>query len=42
MESIEPFEFREAVPFQAAYLAGYMADRYDMDMEERMNVPGSE
>lgn len=23
MESIEPFEFREAVPFQAAYLAGY-------------------
>ena len=36
MESIEPFEFREAVPFQAAYLAGYMADRYDMDMEERM------
>ena len=36
MESIEPFEFREAVPFQAAYLVGYMADRYDMDMEERM------
>ena len=36
MESIEPFEFREAVPFQAAYLAGYMADRHDMDMEERM------
>ena len=36
MESIEPFDFREAVPFQPAYLAGYVADRYDVDMEERM------
>ena len=25
MESIEPFDFSEAVPFQTAYLAGYMA-----------------
>lgn len=34
MESIEPFDFSEAVPFQTAYLAGYMADKYDVDAEE--------
>ena len=33
MESLEPFDFGEAVPFQTAYLAGYMADRYDVDLE---------
>ena len=36
MESIEPYNFAEAVPFSTAYLAGYMADRYDVAMEERM------
>ena len=36
MESIEPYEFEDAVPFQPAYLAGYVADRYDVDMEKRM------
>ena len=34
MESIEPFDFDEAVPFQTAYLAGYMADKYDVSAEE--------
>lgn len=34
MESIEPFEFKDAVPFQTAYLAGYMADKYDVSAEE--------
>lgn len=34
MESIEPFDFSEAVPFQTAYLAGYMADKYDVDAEQ--------
>ena len=34
MESIEPYDFSEAVPFQTAYLAGYMADRYDVNAEE--------
>ncbi len=41
MESIEPFDFGEAVPFQTAYLAGYMADKYDVSAEEsveRANV----
>ena len=34
MESIEPFDFGEAVDFQTAYLAGYLADKYDVTMEE--------
>ncbi len=33
MESIEPYDFSEAVDFQTAYLAGYMADKYDVDAE---------
>ena len=33
MESIEPFNFKEAVDFQTAYLAGYLADRYDVDAQ---------
>ena len=33
MESIEPFNMAEAVDFQAAYLSGYLADRYDVDAE---------
>ena len=31
MESIEPFDFSESVDFQTAYLAGYLADKYDVD-----------
>ena len=34
MESIEPFNFNEAVDFQTAYLAGYLADKYDVTMED--------
>ena len=34
MESIEPFDFSEAVDFQTAYLAGYLADKYDVGAEE--------
>ena len=40
MESIEPFDIREAVDFQTAYLSGYLADKYDVDSEasiERAN-----
>lgn len=33
MESIEPFDFSQAVDFQTAYLAGYVADKYDVDAE---------
>lgn len=34
MESIEPYRFDDAVDFQTAYLAGYLADKYDVDAEE--------
>lgn len=34
MESIEPFDFSEAVDFQTAYLSGYLADRYDVKAED--------
>lgn len=34
MESIEPFDFSGAVDFQTAYLAGYLADKYDVSAEE--------
>ena len=33
MESIEPFQIEEAVPFQTAYLPGFMADKYDVDID---------
>lgn len=33
MESIEPFDITEAVDFNTAYLAGYVADKYDVDEE---------
>ncbi len=34
MESIEPFRMEDAVDFQTAYLAGYLADKYDVDADE--------
>lgn len=34
MESIEPYDFSQAVDFQTAYLAGYLADKYDVDSEQ--------
>ncbi|MBR5969159.1 MAG: hypothetical protein IK016_02300 [Lachnospiraceae bacterium] len=33
-ESIEPFDTAAAVPFTTAYLAGYLADRYDVDYKQ--------
>ncbi|MCQ2419022.1 MAG: hypothetical protein MJ085_04480 [Clostridia bacterium] len=41
MESLEPFDFSQAVDFQTAYLSGYLADRYDVSAEdsiERANI----
>ena len=37
MESVEPFDFSGAVDFQTAYLAGYLADKYDVDAEQSVN-----
>lgn len=34
MESIEPFDFSESVDFNTAYLSGYFADKYDVDINE--------
>ena len=33
MESIEPFNIGDAVPFNTAYMAGYLADKYDVDID---------
>jgi len=34
MESIEPFAMQDAVAFNTAYLAGYVADKYDVDAKK--------
>ncbi len=34
MESIEPFDFSKMVDFQPGYLAGYMADKYDVNAQQ--------
>ncbi len=33
-ESLEPYDLTEAVDFQTAYLAGYLADKYDVSKED--------
>lgn len=33
MESLEPYKFKESVPFKPDYLAGYVADKYDVDAD---------
>ncbi len=37
MESIEPFDAAQAVPFHTAYLSGYLADKYDVAVEQSIN-----
>ena len=37
MESIEPYDYRDAVDFQTAYLAGYLADKYDVSSDESID-----
>lgn len=37
MESIEPYDFSDAVDFQTAYLAGYLADKYDVTVEQSID-----
>ncbi len=34
MQSLEPYDFSEAVDFQTAYLSGYLADKYDVSSED--------
>lgn len=37
MESIEPFDYKDATDFRTAYLSGYLADRYDVTAEDSIN-----
>lgn len=37
MESIEPYDFKDAAAFQTAYLSGYLADRYDVTAEQSVD-----
>ncbi len=37
MDSLEPFDLKEAVDFNTAYFAGYLADKYDVTVED--NIP---
>ncbi len=34
MDSLEPYDYSEAVDFQTAYLAGYFADKYDQSSQD--------
>lgn len=34
MESIEPFDFRQMVPFKMPYLSGFLAEKYDVPLEQ--------
>lgn len=34
MDAIEPFEYKDLVPFKKSYMAGYYADKYDVSSEE--------
>ena len=37
MESIEPYDFNDAVDFNTAYLSGFLADKYDVTADESIN-----
>lgn len=36
MEAVEPYNYDEAVPFNSAYLSGYLADKYDVDDKQSL------
>lgn len=36
MESLEPYSMEDATAFRSAYLAGYLADRYDIPLEKSL------
>ena len=40
MDSIEPFDYEELKPFSTAYLPGFLADRYDVSLED--SIPRAE
>lgn len=40
MESIEPYDFNDAVDFHTGYLAGYLADKFDVNAAECLKRAG--
>lgn len=38
MQSLEPYDLKDAVDFQTAYLAGFLADKYDVNSDEQIEV----
>ena len=34
MEAIEPFDYRETVPFEMPYLSGFLSDKYDVNKSQ--------
>lgn len=34
MEAIEPYNYKDLIPFDKAYLSGFLADKYDIDSSE--------
>lgn len=38
MQSLEPFDLSAAEPFEPAYLAGYLAERYDVSAEDSVTI----
>lgn len=34
MDAIEPFDYKDAVKFDASYLSGYLADKYDVSVDD--------
>lgn len=41
VQSVEPYDFSEAVDFQTAYLAGYLADKYTLGIDDAIPVANS-
>ena len=37
MEAVEPYNYEDAVDFNGAYLSGYLADKYDVSVEESID-----
>lgn len=34
MEAVEPFDYRDTVPFEMAYLSGFLSDKFDVDKSQ--------
>lgn len=38
MNSIEPFDYTQLVPFNASYLSGFLAEKFDVEKDEAMKI----